>query len=231
MNWEYFWNKQASVKSALQQVGRNGADEENMHRTMQKQAAYMATQLNLQPQHVLLDVCCGNGVFTAYLQPHCARIIALDLSSELIALAKQQQLPNTTFEVADALNLQQWPAYHHSQAGFDHATLCFSFQYFETVEQGMRVIDEILPLIKPGGKLLLTDIPDRARFFKHYHNFSRIIGLVVQMAKGKNVMGKFWSEEELAFICKKLGVSGTLLKQPTHFTYAHYRMDYLITKP
>ncbi len=50
MNWEYFWNKQASVKSALQQVGRNGADEENMHRTMQEQAAYMVTQLNLQPQ-------------------------------------------------------------------------------------------------------------------------------------------------------------------------------------
>lgn len=231
MNWEYFWNKQATQKSELQQVGRNGTDEERMRLLMEEQAAFAAQQLNLLPNQRLLDVCCGNGLFSACLKPYCAHITGLDLSPELIALAQKKGIAGIQFSVADALKLQQWPEYAASKETFDNATLCFSFQYFETVLQGLRVIENILPLIKPGGHLLLTDVPDRSRFFRHYHNFSRLLGLIVQMAKGKNVMGKFWSEEEFGFICKQLGVKGQVLAQPKHFAYAHYRMDYLITKP
>ena len=54
---------------------------------------------------------------------------------------------------------------------------------------------------------------------------------MVQMAKGKNVMGKFWDENELQLICENLQVVGQKINQPNTFAYAHYRMDYLITKP
>lgn len=231
MDWKNYWDQHANQANALQQVARTGYSEEKMHRLMQQQAEWIAEQLGLDKSSNLLDVCCGNGVFTACLLPYCATTTGIDLSSKLIAQAERQAKFTQGFFEADALHLDQWEQYTANLGRFNAITICFSFQYFETVQKGMKVIAGLLPLLKSGGKLLLTDVPDRARFFNHYHSFNRIAGLIVQMAKGKNVMGKFWAEEELVLICKQLGVEGKKLTQPTHFPYAHYRMDYLITKP
>lgn len=231
MDWKNYWDQHAGHADVLRQVARTGYSDERMHRLMEQQAGWIAEQLGLSGTQHLLDVCCGNGVFTGYLLPFCATTTGVDLSPKLIAQAQQSARSNQRFDEADALKLGQWESYPASLGRFDAVTLCFSFQYFETVEKGFTVISNILPLLKNGGKLLLTDIPDRARFFNHYNTFGRIAGLVVQMAKGKNVMGKFWSEEELDLICKRLHVKGEKLMQPGHFPYAHYRMDYLITKP
>lgn len=231
MDWKSFWNKQAESDNALQQVGRTGHHAEKMNRLMEEQAAYIAEKSSLNSQSVLLDVCCGNGVFTKLLAPFCKETVGLDLSAQLIQHATSQRKSNQYFFVADLLQLKEWDLYENYLNTFDVVTLCFSFQYFETVEQGFIVIENLLPLVKNGGTILLTDIPDRAHFFKHYNKISKIAGLIVQMAKGKNVMGKFWSEEELAYICKRLDVQGEKLIQPKQFPYAHYRMDYLITKP
>jgi ubiquinone/menaquinone biosynthesis C-methylase UbiE len=231
MNWLNFWDKQAEQASTLEQVGRNGVTAERMYSLMQQQAAFMAQTMHLQPHHHLLDVCCGNGVFTQQLLPYCASVLAVDLSPKLIETAINQNKTAVVFDVADALHLKTWPQYHQHQNYFDAITLCFSFQYFETVKQGGQVIENLLGLLKPGGQLLLTDVPDRAKFFAHYNTLSKIAGLVVQMAKGKNVMGKFWDENELQLICENLHVVGQKINQPNTFAYAHYRMDYLITKP
>lgn len=198
---------------------------------MLQQAAHISEKLRLTRESVLLDVCCGNGAFTTMLASHCKEVTGVDLSPKLIGHANAQKKDNEQFFVADALRLNEWPLYTQYAGRFDAVTLCFSFQYFETVEKGLSVIEQMLPLLKSGGQILLTDVPDRARFFRHYHSLSRIAGLVIQMAKGNNVMGKFWSEEELAFICKQLNVRGEKLVQAKQYPYAHYRMDYLVTKP
>jgi 2-polyprenyl-3-methyl-5-hydroxy-6-metoxy-1,4-benzoquinol methylase len=231
MDWKNYWDQHAEQTNVLRQVARTGYSDEKMHRLMEQQAAWIAEQLGLDNTSNLLDVCCGNGVFTAYLLPYCATTTGIDLSPKLIAQAKPGAKFTQGFFEADALHLDQWERYKANLGRFNAITLCFSFQYFETVEKGQKVIANLLPLLKSGGKLLLTDVPDRARFFNHYNTPGRIAGLVVQMAKGKNVMGKFWSEEELSHICKQLEVKGEKLTQPKHFPYAHYRMDYLITKP
>ncbi|MES2690692.1 MAG: class I SAM-dependent methyltransferase, partial [Bacteroidota bacterium] len=191
MDWKSFWDKHAASDNTLQQVGRTGYDAGQMNRLMQEQAAYVAEKTGLTPQSVLLDVCCGNGVFTNLLTPFCKETVGLDLSPELIRHAISGKKLNQDFFVADLLLLKEWSSYEQYLHSFDAITLCFSFQYFETVEKGFVVIENLLPLLKSGRKILLTDIPDRARFFNHYNKMSKIAGLIIQMAKGKNVMGKF----------------------------------------
>lgn len=231
MDWKSFWDKHADSRNVLQQVGRTGYDAERMKQLMEQQAAYIAEKANLNVQSLLLDVCCGNGVFTNLLAVYCKETTGVDLSSKLVEYASSAKKENQEFFAADLLHLKDWALYEKYLNSFDAITLCFSFQYFETVEKGFLVIENLLPLLKSGSKMLLTDIPDRARFFNHYNRIGKIAGLIVQMAKSKNVMGKFWGEEELNYICKRLDVKGEKLTQPKQFPYAHYRMDYLITKP
>lgn len=229
MDWKGFWNRQAGKGSLMQQVARTGHHEEKMERLMAEQAAFIAGKAGLTSSASLLDVCCGNGAFSRYLAAHAGSFTGIDFSEKLIGEARLHY-PELHFGVADALNLSAWDRFDELREQFDVITLCFSFQYFETVAQGMTVIRNLIHLLKPGGRIMLTDVPDRARFFSHYHSPARIAGLVVQMARGRNVMGKFWGTDELAYICAELGVKGEKVEQPGHFPYAHYRMDYLIHK-
>lgn len=231
MDWKNFWDKHASSNNVLEQVGRNGITAKQMEILMKEQASRAVALLELTSDAKLLDVCCGNGAFSMCMFPFVKSLVGIDLSSLQIEQANRNKQINTRFETVDVLNLTQWEKYSSLLQTFDGITLCFSFQYFETFEKGAKVIHDLLPLLKSGGKILLTDVPDRARFFNHYTNFSRLFGLFVQMLKDKNVMGKFWSSDEMKIICNNEQVQGEFLIQPKHYAYAHYRFDYLITKP
>src|ERR1041384_2759728 len=54
-----------------------------------------------------LEIGCGTGAFARLLAKHCTRVVALDLSSEMIRVARSRsaQFENLEFQLADAM---QW---------------------------------------------------------------------------------------------------------------------------
>lgn len=230
MQWKHFWEKIADHPNLFNQVGRavasNVLNEEHLHIV----AKHVADLLNLNGKQLLLDVCCGNGLFTAHLKPKVKKIVAVDFSEPLIAIAKEH-FTDINFEYADALNLPKWEQYQTYFKRFDAITICFSFQYFDTFEKGFSVISYLEPLLKSGGYLLITDVPDRSKFFNYYNSPKRLTAFAKQFFTRKNLMGKFWSKREMAFICAENKLSLQQISQPAHFPYANYRCDYLIYKP
>jgi 2-polyprenyl-3-methyl-5-hydroxy-6-metoxy-1,4-benzoquinol methylase len=233
MNWKEYWQQQGTVDDPFLQVGRKGGQQVQEAARLAEYAAWIAGQLELTGDDVLLDVCCGNGMFTQYLASHCKAVVGVDFSQSLIDHANAHYASdNIRFICADALRLSSLdlPAGGPFMPGFTKATLCFSFQYFESAEQGRSVVEQIMQRLLPGGKLFLGDVPDRERWFVFYHSVRKIMRLIKQMAQQRNDMGKFWSEDELGIIARSLGLQGKKLVQPAHFPYAHYRMDYLLCK-
>jgi len=223
MNWKQFWEKQSKHANLLQQVGRKGGLAQQPESFLKEYAAYIANQLQLNKNDVLLDVCCGNGLLTHYLAKYCNSTLGLDFSEAHIEYAHKYYANETVqFMYADALNLAQTAL----ERNFTKATLCFSFQYFETVQQGLQVMRG---MVQHGvTHILITDIPDRRRFFAYYNSPIKLLRLMKQMLLQQNDMGKFWSATELNWITKQLDANGTKIIQPDTFPYAHYRMDYLI---
>jgi ubiquinone/menaquinone biosynthesis C-methylase UbiE len=230
MDWQQFWNKQASYRDEMKQVARTTNTQMLTKQQLDEHVQFIVETLHLRGKEMLLDVCCGNGVFTKLLAKQVKKTIGVDYAEKLIDNANVLE-EGVCFEKANAMYLYNWPNYESYIKRFDVITICFSFQYFDTVEKGFMVIKQLVPLLKHGGKILLTDVPERAHFFKYYNNLGKIISLIKQMAIGVNYMGKFWAEEELEFICSENGLSGRKIKQPERFPFAHYRMDYLISKP
>jgi hypothetical protein len=110
---------------------------------------------------------------------------------------------------------------------FTKSTLCFSFQYFESVALGKQVVEGIF---RQGPSVLfLGDVPDRDRFFYYYKTPKDLARLFKHMLQQRNDMGKLWSVEELIAIATSLGKHGKKVVQPSSFPYAHYRMDFMIS--
>lgn len=225
MNWEQFWNSRGAYEDAARQVGRLHGKQTLSLDVLATSVAHLIEMGDINTQHDLLDICCGNGMITNLIAKHCNNIVGIDFAESLLQHGKAAY-PQIEFYQENVLKpFTKIP----STLKFHRIICCFSFQYFETFEQGLTVINNLLPYLHPQGKIVLTDIPNRKHFFNYYNSFSRLFHLAMQMARNKNDMGKFWSEEELNLIAKKVGLYGKKIEQPKHLPYAAYRMDYVFS--
>jgi ubiquinone/menaquinone biosynthesis C-methylase UbiE len=106
-----------------------------------------------------LDVGTGAGHTALAFAPHVARVIATDLTEEMLAktaeLAAERGLINVETEAADAESLP------FDDDSFDLVTCRLAFHHFPN---SRRAISEFARVLKPGGVLGFTDnvvVPDK----------------------------------------------------------------------
>lgn len=223
MNWEAFWDEQATAKDAATQVGRIHAGNNPL--LPQRIAQHIAHCLQLAHSDRLLDVCCGNGTLSSLLASNCAQVLGVDISTGLIESAKNTyQSPNLRFVKANAMQLSGLGGSYHK------INLYFSFQYFETYEAGLRVLAEMNSLLMPGGRIFIGDTPDQRRWFKYYNTPIKWLRYTYQKMKGTEPMGKFWHPREFESMAQSLGLTVEILPEPADLPYAWYRFDAVFHK-
>src|SRR5919108_3988246 len=86
------------------EFGRQAAHfgEQGLTLSNQEYIRWMVEQLDLQPHFHVLDVAAGTGHLSRALAPHVRRVVALDLTAEMLAEgrreAEQQGLTNLVLE-------------------------------------------------------------------------------------------------------------------------------------
>ena len=217
--WKIYWNNVAQNKSPLKQVQRDAVSKNQLF----KIETHICELLNLQETDVILDVCCGNGLLTNRFSSYCKQVVGVDFSNELIKSAQNKyKRHNLSFIEEDATQLSK-----SIDLKFDKILLYFSFQYFN-YSQGELVISEMKKLLKPGGKILIGDVPDKDKFWIFYNNFLKRAFYFKQWLFNQPKMGKFWAEEEMNKLSKENNLAGRLLIQNHSLPHAHYRFDYLM---
>jgi D-alanine-D-alanine ligase len=124
------------------------------------------SSIQLQKDHLILDLCCGQGRHCLELaRQGFKNVYGLDRSHYLIQRARLQTKReglNIKFKEGDARKLP-YPA-----CKFDCVTLLGnSFGYFETINDDLLVLKEIFRVIKPWGKILI-DVSDGDYLQKHF---------------------------------------------------------------
>ena len=228
MNWLNLWEEIAKNQENLfQQVGRTSRKGEMNETVLVKIADYLQNQLSLQSQDRLLDVCCGNGMLTVLLSEKCAETTGVDFSNALIETASTHFANDKTHYLSgDALRLSEIL----EGEKYDKILLYFSFQYFDTFEKGKQVISEMSRLLKPQGVIWIGDVPDYDRYGNHYRTIREKMRFHYAYFTGKNLIGKFWKQKEMAKIADSLSLSLERIMQPEDLPYAHYRSDYCLRK-
>jgi len=114
----------------------------------ERRGKLIAAAARLQPGKVALEIGCGTGIFTEIFAHSRARIIAVDISGELIETARQRKLPEKEiiflekpFEECDV------------EGPFD-AVIGSSILHHLELEVAMK---KVLALLKPGGRLSFAE--------------------------------------------------------------------------
>lgn len=98
----------------------------------------------------ILDIGCGTGELLFQLQSRIdADLVVLDLSSNMLKIARQKLGNNVELRQGDAENLP-WEA-----GSFDLICCTLSFHHYP---QPKQTVAEMRRVLKPGGTLLLADI-------------------------------------------------------------------------
>jgi SAM-dependent methyltransferase len=97
-----------------------------------------------------LEIGCGTGVFARLLAHRAARVLAVDLSPQMIRIAKERSIaqPNIDYQVADALS------YRFPEAHFDCIASIATLHHLPFA--GM--LARMKSALRPGGTLLVLDL-------------------------------------------------------------------------
>jgi len=95
-----------------------------------------------------VDVGCGAGALALALAPLVADVVGVDRVPELLELARERALPNTTFVEGDAAHLA------FDDASFD---LAGTLRTLHHVPRPELVLAELTRVTRPGGRVLVVD--------------------------------------------------------------------------
>jgi SAM-dependent methyltransferase len=115
---------------------------------------FLLRQLPIDCQDAL-EVGCGKGEFSHRLAERAERVLALDLSPEMIRIAREQSIrcPNIEFQIADVLS------YDLPEEGFDCIASLATLHHLPL----RQIFLKMKAALKPGGVLLILDLfePER----------------------------------------------------------------------
>jgi len=113
---------------------------------------YHGSLLKYVPENcgLALEVGCGTGAFARELGRRCRRVVALDLSAEMIRVARSRsaRFDNVEFQLADAMT------WSFSQSHFDFICSIATLHHLEQRELFVKMRDAL----KPGGVLVVLDL-------------------------------------------------------------------------
>ena len=107
--------------------------------------------LNLQPGETVIEIACGNGVFTRRMAQLGAYVIATDFSEQFLELARARPSEHIEYHFLDATNEEQIVAF--GQHRFDAAVCNMAIMDMAEIDPLMRGIRQV---VKPGGRFVFS---------------------------------------------------------------------------
>jgi len=106
-------------------------------------------RLYIQPDDVVLEIGTGTGDIAFHIAPFCKKVVGIDISPEMIAIARQKNfessLENLTFQAEDAYNMP------FAGSSFSKVICCNSLQ---TMKEPLKVIQEGKRVLNEGGDFI-----------------------------------------------------------------------------
>jgi SAM-dependent methyltransferase len=221
-HWARFWSEyQTDVANMDEQsqVLRTRNKQPIDQRKWEITLDIVSQQLELQLDDTLLDLCCGNGLFTAAFCPSIADVVAVDISPVLTGRLAARVLPNVRVLTSDMRDAQ------FAQQSFSKVLWYAGIQYIDESDI-VAMVRRIRGWMKPGGILIIGDIPDRAKLWDYFNDDTRRAAYFAGLEQRKPIIGSWLDVAWLECLCLDSGfVAAKALPQHEELIYADFRYD------
>lgn len=142
--------KQLSIREFTEAARAYDSDHAGIYEMCRDDYPQMLAELEKEPFDAVLDVGCGTGAVLALLHEKYpdGRYVGLDLTPEMIEMARTKVAPGMEFVVGDAENLP------FDEASFDAVLCSNSFHHYPNPA---AFLAGALRVLRPGGRLILRD--------------------------------------------------------------------------
>jgi SAM-dependent methyltransferase len=184
--------------------------------------------LSVEPDDVLLDLCCGNGAITDLIFPHCRGGVGVDFTPYLIEVAKAnfEQTPGRLYRLSDAYE------YVESTDDAERFTKVMCYGAFQCLLESkstgvLLALRRRFPNIR---RVFLGNLPDldRAESF-----WRRVMGSepwpLDELRRHDTPFGTWRTEEEISKLTAACGWRSEISRMPSPFFWASYRFDAILT--
>ncbi len=144
------------------------------------EAQFAIHALNIQPQHQVLDLCCGQGRHSIALAKTGLEVTGVDLSAEMLEIAQTQADDAGVDVILKQADMRRLPKEFENR--FDAIINMFSsFGYLESEADDQQVLNQAAKSLKPGGKLMMDllnrewVIINNEEYDWHQHEDGRIV--------------------------------------------------------
>jgi cyclopropane fatty-acyl-phospholipid synthase-like methyltransferase len=220
--WARFWSEyQTDVanKDEQSQVLRTRNKQPIAKRKWEITLDLVAQQLELQSDDNLLDLCCGNGLFTAAFGPRIAGVEAVDISPVLTGRLAARGLPNVRVSTSDIRDVQFGPQ------SFSKVLWYAGIQYIDESDI-VVMVRRIRGWMKPGGILMIGDIPDRTRLWDYFNDDIRRMAYFDGLEQRKPIIGSWLDAGWVEKLCLASSfTSAVAVPQNEELIYADFRYD------
>ncbi len=185
--------------------------------------AKMTEHLDLRPDDILLDICCGNGALSARFFRQCAGGLGIDYSETLVSVARRHFEMGPSFEYMSGEALG---ALHSmvEPARFTKALIYGSINYFsrENAEKLLAVVRERCVNV---SRLVIGNVADLAHIHAFFGPERYEPGIE---DKPDSAIGAWWSRDGFSQMAARAGWSTEYHQMPEPFYARHYRFDALL---
>ncbi|HEU4402495.1 MAG TPA: class I SAM-dependent methyltransferase [Candidatus Polarisedimenticolia bacterium] len=207
----------------LRQVGKTVGGRPISEEQVDRIVTDIERGLGLEPNDVVLDLCCGNGLLTARIARRCRRVLGVDLSEPLLRVAERDHRPdNVAYARLPALQAARLPL--PPGVRFNKVLMYEALQHFRTADLP-SLLDAILALVGEGFVLFFGSVPDRALRRRFYDTPRRRLVSLARALLGRDAIGTWWERGVLRRALEDRGLEALFLEQSRELHTSHYRFD------
>jgi len=238
-NWQEFWDK-----FLLNRYGKEEAQTEDdlflqVARTVNRKPieknvfdtiiTQIIDDLSLSREDILVDFCCGNGLFTYELKDKVRQIIGVDFSQNMLDSAhRYKSAENISYCLGSVAGYMKtfkrdWPGTMPGKYLMNDSLAYFSAAGLE------GLLTDILAIAK-GFTFLTRGVPNDDLKWNYYNTEERKQLYYANIAKGdfsNDGLGSWWKPGDILAICTKLDLKCIIRNQ--ELPLSDYRMDVVIS--
>ncbi len=190
----------------------------------QKTLEYICRLVAVDKRSSVIELCCGNGEIIGNLSPKPREAIGVDYSKQLLDQMMERFDGSVKAIYSDALRAK------FSNSSADIVIIYAGIQYFSE-QDTIRLVKNSLDWLKPGGRLLLGDVPDELKKWEYINKPEYRTDYINRVLNNRPLIGYWYHPEFFKALANYFAdISVDIIDQPTYQINASFRYDVLIKK-